>query len=112
MPLIFNFAIEYAVRKVQEKPDWSEINETHQLLVCADNVNILEDNMNTTKQNIEAVIDANKKVGLEENAEETKCTRIIMPYHQNVGKNHNLKRQIIGEKRNGKLTGFWWESQE
>jgi hypothetical protein len=50
MPLRFNFAIEHAVRKVQEKPHWTEINGTHQLLVDVDDVNILGDNIDTTKK--------------------------------------------------------------
>jgi hypothetical protein len=79
--LLSNFVIEYAVRKVQEKSDGTEINGTHQLLVYADDINILGDNIITTKKNTEVLAVVNKEGGLEVNTEKTKY--ILISYHQN-----------------------------
>jgi hypothetical protein len=39
-------------------------NGTHQPVVCTDDVNLLGENVNITKQNTEALLDACKDVGL------------------------------------------------
>jgi hypothetical protein len=64
--------LEYAIRQVQEDQVGLKLNGTHQLLVYADDVNLLGDNVDTAKKNREPLIGGSKDVGLEVNAEKTK----------------------------------------
>jgi hypothetical protein len=88
-PLLFNFALEYAIRKIQENQVGLKLNGTHQLLAYADYANLLGDNIDTINASTETLIDANKEVGLEINIEKTKY--ILLSRYQNVGQNRNIK---------------------
>jgi hypothetical protein len=51
LPLLhFNFALEHSIRKVQENQMGMKFNGIYQLLVYADNVNLLVHNINTLKK--------------------------------------------------------------
>jgi hypothetical protein len=93
-PLLLNFALEYAIRKVQENQVGLKLNGTHQLLAYADDVNLLEDNTDTIEKNTETLIDASKEVGLEINVKKTKY--MLLSRHQNSGQDRDIKsKQIV-----------------
>jgi hypothetical protein len=81
-PLLFNFALEYAIKKL-------ELNGTHQLLMYADDIDLMGDSINTMKENSESLLEASRDIGLETNAEKTKY--MIMSRHPNSGQNQNIR---------------------
>jgi hypothetical protein len=50
-PLLLNFALDYAIRKVQENQAELKLNGTHQLLAYTDDVNLVIYNIDTIKKN-------------------------------------------------------------
>ena len=82
-PLPFYFALDYAIRRVQVNQDGLKLNGTHQLLVYADDVNILGGSVHTAKEKAEALLVASKEIGLEVNADKTKY--MVMSRGKNAG---------------------------
>jgi len=98
-PLLFNFILEYVIRRVQANWDGLKLNVTHQLLFSANDVNILGGSVHTTciKKNTEALVVASKEFCLEVNADKTKY--IVMSRNQNAGKNYHTRIENKSFKR-------------
>jgi hypothetical protein len=71
-PLLFNVALEYAIRKVQENLAVLKLNGTHHLLAYANDVHLLGDNIDTINKHTQTLTDVSKEVGLEVNVEKSK----------------------------------------
>ena len=67
LPLLFNFALECAIRRVKVNQDGLKLNGTCQLMVYADDVNILGGSIHTSKENAEALVVASNENGPEVN---------------------------------------------
>ena len=61
-PLLFNFALEYTIWRVQVHQDDLKLNGTHHLMVYADDVNILGVSVHTIKTNAEALVVDSKEI--------------------------------------------------
>jgi len=88
-PLLFNFALEYAIRRVQVIQDGLKLKGTRQLLDYADYVHILGGSIRTIKENAEALVVSSKEIGLEVNTDKSKY--MVMSREQNGGRSYSMK---------------------
>jgi hypothetical protein len=57
-------------------------------LVCVDDINVVGENIDTIQKNTEALLDANKVVGLDVNPEKTKY--VLMPCYHKAGQKDSI----------------------
>jgi hypothetical protein len=79
-PLLLNFALDFAIRKVQGNQMGLKLNGT-QLLVSADDINLLGDTIDTIKKKTQTLIFVSQEVGLEVNAAKTKYVHMLMSHY-------------------------------
>jgi Reverse transcriptase (RNA-dependent DNA polymerase). len=61
---LFNFALDYAIRKMQETNLGLDMNGTHQILAYAVDVNLICDDIGTIERNAEVLLNACEDIGL------------------------------------------------
>jgi predicted RNase H-like nuclease (RuvC/YqgF family) len=95
--MLFNFALEYAIRRVQVNQEGLKLNGTHQLLAYADDVSILGGSIRTLKENAETLVAATMETGLEVSANKTKY--MFMSRDQNAGRIQRVRNDNSTFKR-------------
>jgi hypothetical protein len=80
--------LEYGVRRVQVIQDGLKLNGKHQLLVYADELNILGGSVYTLMKNTEALVVGNKETCLTVNVDKTKYMVISRP--SSSEREHNI----------------------
>jgi len=96
-PLLFNFALKYAIRRVRVNQYGLKLYGTHQLLVCADDVNIMGGGVHTIRKNTKALLVDSKETGLEVNGDTTMY--MVMSRDQNAGRSHNMNNDDSSYER-------------
>jgi len=88
-PLLFNFALEYAIREVQVIQGGFKLNGTHQFVGYADDVNILGRIVHNIKTNPGTLVVASNETVLEVNADTAKY--LFMSRDENARRSHSRK---------------------
>ena len=88
-PLLFNFALDYAIRRVRVKQEGLKLNGAYQILGYVDDVNILGRSLHNTNEYTDTLKFDNKETGLEVNADISKY--MVMSRDQNARRSHNMK---------------------
>jgi transcriptional antiterminator Rof (Rho-off) len=87
-PLLYNFALEYAISAVQVNQYSLKLNGTYLLLIYVDDVNMLGGSTHTIKENAEALVVTSKETELEVRVDKTK--HMAMSRDQDAGRIHNI----------------------
>jgi hypothetical protein len=76
IPLKLNPYVEYAIWKDPANEEGLKLNGSLQHLVYADDMNLVGENINTTKKNAGCLLLTSQEVGLQVNAKKTKCVLV------------------------------------
>jgi hypothetical protein len=84
--LLFSFALEYAMRRVQVNQDGLKLRGKHQRLLYAVDVSMLGGFVRALKRNTDVLIVAGKENGLDINAD----NYMVISRDQNAGQSHSI----------------------
>jgi hypothetical protein len=87
--LLFNFALEYAIRWVHVNQEGLKLDGKHQLLVYTDDVDLLGGSVRNIEKNMASLVMASKETALEVRSEKTKY--MVMYRDQNARRSHSMK---------------------
>jgi hypothetical protein len=87
-PSLVNFALEYAIKRVQVNQVGLKLNGKHQLFVYADDVNRVGRSLSSVRKNTRALVATSEVNGLEVNADKTKY--MVTSRDQNAGRSHSI----------------------
>ena len=71
-PLLFNFALEYAILKIKGDKKGLSLNGLNQLFVYADDVDLIGDDIDALQSNTDVLVEACVEIGLLVNIDKTK----------------------------------------
>jgi hypothetical protein len=80
-----------------------KLNSTHQILVNADDVNVVGGSIHTIKKNTGALLVGSKEIDLEGKADKTKC--MVMSREQNAGRSHKIDNSSFERMEEFKYLG-------
>jgi hypothetical protein len=104
---LLNFALKFAVRKVQANQISLELNGTHKILFYADDINLFCDCISTIKENKGILLKGRKYIAPEISPQYTK--HMIMFRHLNTGQKHIIR--IDNESFKNKAEFKYWGRQ-
>jgi len=100
-PQLCNFALEFAIRKVNETNLRLDMIGLRQILTYADDINVIADGIRTIERNADVLLNACKDIDLAVNRGKTKYMEIGR--HWDVIANEHIK---IGSNSYGKSENF------
>jgi hypothetical protein len=72
---LFSFALRCTIRRVQENQEGLKLNGAHQILACADDINLVGETIDTIQKNTKPLLDTSKEGWSESESRETKYSR-------------------------------------